>query len=320
MTAEIAVTAGHTWLIEVGEQGNDAVVEILDRERAGPGAHGPPGAAHGQPACGVSPRRPAHRGPRCGTGAVERLSPSVRAFDLDAAPGCARMRRRVHGHLQQATRILPTPRKSRAGRQHRRQRARGRSTSRPRIAIWRPSGHSRDPADRALRGETQLAHSGSRGRLAAGLGEERRVGDDGLEDPRHSRRLPARARGRHPRRCPDRDRQRRDRRPPRVGLRRACTAAAGARTRPADIAKRFHMQRGERYDAALQLNNVALTYLYGGNYADCAATELKAEQLVRLRFTRRGGRHRHLRTVPCACGAWGGFPRRWRCWSSVRPH
>src|SRR5690348_3711149 len=30
VTAEIAVTAGHPWLIEVQEHGNDAVAEILD--------------------------------------------------------------------------------------------------------------------------------------------------------------------------------------------------------------------------------------------------------------------------------------------------
>ncbi len=34
---------------------------------------------------------------------------------------------------------------------------------------------------------------------------------------------------------------------------------------------RFHLQRGERYDAALQLTNVAVTYLYEGRYADCVA-------------------------------------------------
>ena len=30
VTAELAVTAGHSWLVEIGEQGNDAAVEILD--------------------------------------------------------------------------------------------------------------------------------------------------------------------------------------------------------------------------------------------------------------------------------------------------
>jgi CHAT domain-containing protein/tetratricopeptide (TPR) repeat protein len=32
---------------------------------------------------------------------------------------------------------------------------------------------------------------------------------------------------------------------------------------------RFHMQRGERYDAGLQLTNIALTHLYEGRYPEC---------------------------------------------------
>src|SRR4029077_4538707 len=34
---------------------------------------------------------------------------------------------------------------------------------------------------------------------------------------------------------------------------------------------RFHIQRGERYDAALQLTNIALTYLYEGRYVECVS-------------------------------------------------
>ncbi len=34
---------------------------------------------------------------------------------------------------------------------------------------------------------------------------------------------------------------------------------------------RFHLQRGERYDAALQLTNIAVTYLYEGRYLECVS-------------------------------------------------
>ncbi|MFZ0006955.1 MAG: hypothetical protein WAK94_01805, partial [Steroidobacteraceae bacterium] len=36
-----------------------------------------------------------------------------------------------------------------------------------------------------------------------------------------------------------------------------------------DRLRRFYLRRGERYDAALQIENTALTYLYGSRFADC---------------------------------------------------
>ncbi len=41
----------------------------------------------------------------------------------------------------------------------------------------------------------------------------------------------------------------------------------------------FHTRRGEPYDAALQLSNVTLTYLYEGRYPECAAAALSASRL-----------------------------------------
>ena len=41
----------------------------------------------------------------------------------------------------------------------------------------------------------------------------------------------------------------------------------------------FHARRGEPYDAALQLSNVTLTYLYEGRYPECAAAALSASRL-----------------------------------------
>jgi len=42
---------------------------------------------------------------------------------------------------------------------------------------------------------------------------------------------------------------------------------------------RFHMQRGERYDAGLQLTNIALTYLYEGRYPQCVTASTTSSQL-----------------------------------------
>src|SRR5205807_9484714 len=42
---------------------------------------------------------------------------------------------------------------------------------------------------------------------------------------------------------------------------------------------RFHLQRGERYDAGLQLTNIALTYLDEGRYPQCVTASQSASQL-----------------------------------------
>src|ERR1700674_5452751 len=42
---------------------------------------------------------------------------------------------------------------------------------------------------------------------------------------------------------------------------------------------RFHMQRGERYDAGLQLTSIALTYLYEGRYPQCVTASIFLSQL-----------------------------------------
>src|SRR5438874_2837630 len=42
---------------------------------------------------------------------------------------------------------------------------------------------------------------------------------------------------------------------------------------------RFHMQRGERYDAGLQLTNIGLTYLYEGRYLQCVTASTTSSRL-----------------------------------------
>lgn len=41
----------------------------------------------------------------------------------------------------------------------------------------------------------------------------------------------------------------------------------------------FHLQRQERYDAALQINNIGLSYYYEGRFRECIATASSASQL-----------------------------------------
>lgn len=41
----------------------------------------------------------------------------------------------------------------------------------------------------------------------------------------------------------------------------------------------FHLARGERYDAGLQLSNIAVTYLDEGSYAECVETSARVSQL-----------------------------------------
>jgi CHAT domain-containing protein len=54
--------------------------------------------------------------------------------------------------------------------------------------------------------------------------------------------------------------------------------------------RRFHLQRGERYDAALQIENIALTDLYESRFADCvAASENSARLFGSVRERQRRG-------------------------------
>jgi CHAT domain-containing protein len=42
---------------------------------------------------------------------------------------------------------------------------------------------------------------------------------------------------------------------------------------------RFHMQRGERYDAGLQLTNIGVTYVYEGRYPECVTASTTSSRL-----------------------------------------
>jgi CHAT domain-containing protein/tetratricopeptide (TPR) repeat protein len=54
--------------------------------------------------------------------------------------------------------------------------------------------------------------------------------------------------------------------------------------------RRFHLQRGERYDAALQIENIAVTYLDEGRFADCVtASETSARLFGSVHESQRRG-------------------------------
>jgi CHAT domain-containing protein/tetratricopeptide (TPR) repeat protein len=58
--------------------------------------------------------------------------------------------------------------------------------------------------------------------------------------------------------------------------------ASGLLTRARQLLREllhFHLQRGERYDAGLQLTNIALTYLYEGNYPECVTASAASSRL-----------------------------------------
>jgi CHAT domain-containing protein/tetratricopeptide (TPR) repeat protein len=65
-------------------------------------------------------------------------------------------------------------------------------------------------------------------------------------------------------------------------------AAPGHETSPGELLERarqllrrleqFHLKRGERYDAALQLTNIGLTYLNEGSYPECVRTSAEASR------------------------------------------
>lgn len=276
VTAEIAVTAGHSWLIEVREQGNDAILEILDMSGQVVLRTGHPEQRTGTQRAVVTPAG-ASIAVRVSGQEQSTGSASVRAFDMDnlkTAPQClaaltslatadahfAAAKEISTGHATSAT-------SARAGYQ------------RARDAYLAAERALTDTADQELRGEAELAIAG----VAywglqdwAQTAEWARTASKTLDTVDPYRRALA------------------------DGLLAAAlieignAAIAGHRVpgfdQPApqlltrarsmlSALSHFHLQRGERYDAAVQLNNVALTYLYGGDYAGCAATELTASRL-----------------------------------------
>ncbi|HEY7996011.1 MAG TPA: tetratricopeptide repeat protein, partial [Steroidobacteraceae bacterium] len=274
MTAEIAVIAGHPSLFEVREQGNDAMVEILD-------ATGQVlvRADHPERRTGIQRAVVTPDGPRITVRIAGQEqssgSASVRAFDLDTlrdAPECLAVFRSLAaadadyalardistGHVD------PTTKSARALYQQ----AKDGYLAAERALI--------EPGDRALRGETELALAGveysglqdwagtaewatTASKTLAAVDSYRRARADALLAAALIEIGNAATAGH---RVPGFDRP-------------APQLLAHARAILTTLS-RFHLQRRERYDAGLQLNNISLAYLYSGQYADCVAAALTA--------------------------------------------
>jgi CHAT domain-containing protein/tetratricopeptide (TPR) repeat protein len=276
-TVDLAVTPGETYLIEVAERDNDALVEVLGpKDKLAE-------ADHPEPRTGT--RRAVATAPPAGSFTVRIIgkehtgtsgAATVRAFNLSglrAQPEClAVMKALATGDADYA-----------AGQAV----SRGLSSS--------PSANARDPylramaayssaqevlaavGDRELRGQVELAIAGlnylvlqdwattakwaqtAAATLSSGDPYRRARAETLLAEAwiELGRSLPTdRGQPAHGETSPD--------------------LLARARSVLGRV-ERFHLNRGERYDAALQATNIALTYLYQSRFADCvAASETSA--------------------------------------------
>lgn len=316
VTAELALTAGHSWLVEIGEKGNDAAVEILDPKGQVLARTDNPEKRTATQRAVFVPQDPHIAVHLDGQEESSGLA-TVRAFDLtllQALPECVAVYRSLaagDGSFADAREISG-----------------GQATSKTKNVrtLYQQAADSyqaaeralTDPADRALRGETQLAIAG--------------VEVDWLQDWAKSAEWATTA-SKTLATVDDYRRARAD------GILAAAlieignAATAGHRVSGFDepapqlLARArglltslsvFHMQRGERYDAAQALNNAALTYYYGGNYADCAATDAKAESLyASIHETRRQSQSIQNRAL-CLWGL-GRLPEALALLEQVRP-
>jgi CHAT domain-containing protein len=277
-TVALTLVPGHTYLIEVAEHDNDALVEVL----------GPTGAVlsrsdHPEPRTGT--RRAVVTAPATGSITVRVTgqeqanaagTATVRAFDLavlGARPNCLAV-----------IKTLAAADADYAG---------GRAISRGRTA----AGSARNAylkaaagylaaeralvarGDQALRGQTQLAFAGVQ---YTGLQDWAMAADSAkaaaatLEtaDPyRHSRAetLLAQALIQIGRSAP-----------PHPQTQGHAVDSNDPSTRARSVLEaqtRFHLQRGETYDAAFQLQNIALTYFYQARFHDCVVASTAASRL-----------------------------------------
>ena len=278
--ASIALVPGHAYLIEVDERDNDALVEILDSKNEVMARSDHPERRSGTRRAVVTAPDSASLGVRI-TGrehANAAGTATVRAFDLATLrdrPDC----------LAIVKALAAADTDYAAGEEI----ARGRSTpgtSSARDAFLRAaeeySAAERalaTSADQPLRGQTALALAGVE---YFGLQDWAKTADWGKaaaemlggDDPYRRARAEALAAaawieigssapvGRPV---------------PGYGV-RSTELLTRARTELHRLS-RFHMQRGERYDAGLQLTNIGLTYLYEGRYLQCVTASTTSSRL-----------------------------------------
>jgi CHAT domain-containing protein len=278
--ADLAVVPGHAYLIEVEERNNDARVEILDPMNEVIVRADHPERRTGTRRAVVTARDPPSLAVRV-TGKEHSNvvgTTTVRAFDLAALqtrPDC--------------TAIVKTLAEADADYAAGEEIARGRATSGTAIArdafVRAAQGYLSAeraltaPADRALRGQTALALAGVEyfnlqdwaktaewAQAAAEL-----LGNEDRYRRARARALLAAAWIEIGSAAPA------GRAVPGYGV-RSTELLTRARTELQRLS-RFHMQRGERYDAGLQLTNIALTHLYEGRYPECVTASTTSSHL-----------------------------------------
>jgi CHAT domain-containing protein/tetratricopeptide (TPR) repeat protein len=277
---DFAVVPGHAYLIEVEERNNDARVEILDpMSEVIVRADHPERRTGSRRAVVTAPDRPSLAVRVTGKEHSNVAGTAVvRVFDLAALrtrPDC--------------TAIVKTLAEADADYAAGEEIARGRSTpgtANARDAFVRAADGYLSaeraltaPADRALRGQTALALAGVEyfdlqdwaktaewAEAAAEL-----LGNDDPYRRARARALVAAAWIEIGSAAPA------GRAVPGYGVRSA-ELLTRARTELQHLS-RFHMQRGERYDAGLQLTNIALTHLYEGRYPECVTASATSSHL-----------------------------------------
>jgi CHAT domain-containing protein len=278
--ADFAVVPGHAYLIEVEERNNDARVEILDpMNEVIVRADHPERRTGTRRAVVTAPDRPSLAVRVTGKEHSDVVgTATVRAFDLAALqtrPDC--------------TAIVKTLAEADANYAAGEEIATGRSTpgtASARDAFVRAAeGYLSAeraltaPADRAVRGQTALALAGVEyfdlqdwaktaewAKAAAEL-----LGNDDPYRRARAHALLAAAWIEIGSAAPA------GRAVPGYGV-RSTELLTRARTELQGLS-RFHMQRGERYDAGLQLTNIALTHLYEGRYPECVTASVTSSRL-----------------------------------------
>jgi CHAT domain-containing protein len=278
--ADLAVVPGHAYLIEVEERNNDARVEILDpMNEVIVRADHPERRTGTRRAVVTAPERPFLAVRVSGKEHSNVVgTTTVRAFDLAALqrrPDC--------------TAIVKTLAAADADYAAGEEIARGRSTTGTASArdafVRAAQGYLSAeraltaPADRELRGQTALALAGVEyfnlqdwaktaewAQAAAEL-----LGNDDRYRRARARALLAAAWIEIGSAAPA------GRAVPGYGV-RSTELLTRARTELQRLS-RFHLQRGERYDAGLQLTNIALTHLYEGRYSECVTASTTSSHL-----------------------------------------
>ena len=284
--AELALVPGHTWLLEVVEQGNDALVEVL-------GSKNLLVARADHPERRTGTRRAVVTSPDSGsltvrvTGkehAAASGTATIRAFDLatlEARPEClAIMRSLAEADADYAAgEEISSGRAAAPGADARETflRAAGEYAAAERALTA--------PGDRGLRGQVQLAlagvdYHGLQDWAKAADWAQAAVGTLESVDPYRRARAEAMQAGAWIE----------------IGKSNSGGESSDLLMRGRSVFQRlsrFHQQRGETYDAALMLNYLAVANSYKGRFNDCVAASTVAS-----------GRFQKLRDTPHLAQSW----------------